>query len=242
MAYSFSENTSYGRARRYTAQVIGGLKARKELAGQVDAWTTFKARIIHERQLRELADDAVLEASTLGRVEDAQFDVDLGSVSSHAFLAAGKDAKATPYDELFGKDDAKRVKAFGIVRAAEAGRRIVKDGRRLEVPNLVPQLDQLDATTARLQAAATGVEAAKDALFGPRRVKKVLIADLNHLIATTEAAILTAFPGRDDLVSAITRPWFERKGKKTPGTDADAPTPDPLDPGLEDDGEDDAPT
>jgi len=246
MAYQFPDKTSFPRLRDYTAQVIGGCKARPDQLGtQVASWQATKVRVVELRSQREGANDAALEASTGARVEDVQFDVDLGGASAKSFELSGKDASKTPYVELFGKDDARTVKGYGPVKAVAAAGRIVKDGRRLKATEaasifaeraaeLLPALDRLEASTGRLGAAATRVADAKDALFAPRQAKKKLVADLNALIAVTEAAILTAFPGRDDIVSAILLPWFERRAPKPKAGVAKPPSPDPLAPDLED--------
>ncbi len=67
------------------------------------------------------------------------------------------------------------------------------------------------------------MDTAEDARFEPRQAKKKLVRDLNQLIAVTEAAVLTAFAGRSDLVSAILTPWFERRRGASASTTAGEP-------------------
>jgi len=235
MSYRFELNTSYQRLRRYGAQVSGGLRARKVFDPHATSWAQMKQRIKREREQREEADDAVLEASTVTRVEDADNDAALTAVSGRSWELSNKEASADPHATLF-KIPAKRIKSFGAARAVEESSRIVRDGRRFAELDFEKTLDGLETTSARLATAFQAFEAADDALFDPRRAKKALIRDINALIAVTEAAILTAFPGRDDIVSAILQPWFERKAKrKTAGAGTEGTTEnDPLVPDIDD--------
>lgn len=232
MSYRFPVDVSYNRLRRYCAQVGGGLHARPKLAQHVEPWRQMKSRVRAERDAREDADDAVLEASTATRVEDVDNDVSLTAASSKSWDLSNKNPEQDPHATLF-VIDAKRIKSFGPARAMEEARRIVKDGRRLvEAEALDGVLTALEGTTERLGNAFQAYQTAEDALFLPRQAKKKLSRDLNDLIAVTEAAILTAFPGRDDLVSAVLLPWFERsKRRKTADPEVG---PDPLTPDIDD--------
>jgi len=235
MSYRFESGTSYTRLRRYAAQAIGGLKARKVFEPIVTTWFALKQRIAKEREVREQADDAVLEASTAARVEDADNDNALTDVSAKSWELSDKDASKDPHATLFGKLPAKRVKGFGPGRALEESDRIVKDGRRFSEHDFGTTLDTLEGTSRGLDLAYKAFEATEDGLFEPRKTKKALIRAVNDLIAITEAAILTQFPGRDDIVSAILKPWFERKQSGTSkGTAGEDPTLDPLTPDVDD--------
>ncbi|MCC6622981.1 MAG: hypothetical protein IT385_17110 [Deltaproteobacteria bacterium] len=234
MSYKVNPSTSYGRMRRYVAQVIGGLESREATRARVDAWRALQQEVIAERGTREAADDVLLAAAARARVEDAEWDAALGATSSRAYELAKKDAGADPYATLFGKIDAKRARSMGLAKATAVGRAVVKDGRRLGVTELGAELETLEAATTRLEEAQRAVESAEDALFTPRLAKKKLVRKLNELIAVTEAAILTAFPGRDEIVSAILIPWFERRS----GRGSAQPEPDPLVPDLDDEDED----
>ena len=233
MAYAFIVTTSYGRLRQYTAQVEGGLRARaKDLAPHAPAWSAMKDRIVAERAERELADDAALQATARARVEDADFDSALGDVSSKSYELADKQADQEPYVTLFGKIPAKRAKGFGPAKATEVGARILKDGPRFGHAELDAPLAALATATSALSDAKKAIDEADDALFTPRQKKKKLVTALNTLIAVTEAAILSAFPGRDDIVGAILLPWFERKNKK--GGADETGEADPLTPDIGD--------
>lgn len=236
MSYKFKTTTSYGRLRRYAAQVIGGLEAREATRPSASAWREIQAGITQERTTREAADDVLLAASARARLEDAEWDEALLRTSSRTYELARKDASAEPYATLFGRVDAKRARAFGLAKATVVGQAVVKDGRRLDAPELGAVLDQLEVATRRLDEARALVEGAEDALFQPRMAKKKLVRQINDLIAVTEAAVLTAFPGRDDIVAAILLPWFERRSSRK-ATSAD-PEPDPLVPDLDDEDED----
>jgi len=178
----------------------------------------------------------VLEASTGARVEDADNDVSLTAASGRSWELSNKDPERDPHATLF-VIEARRIKSFGPARAIEEARRIIKDGRRLsDAQELESVLNSLEGTTDRLAAAFERYQSAEDALFHPRQAKKKLVRDLNDLVAVTEAAILTAFPGRDDLVSAILLPWFERSRRKKAAGPAREPVPDldPLTPDIDD--------
>ncbi|MEZ4267530.1 MAG: hypothetical protein R3F39_14220 [Myxococcota bacterium] len=241
MAYQFEVTTGYGRLRRYASQVLGGVGARGALAGSGDDWRAMLGRIVAERASREAADDGVLMAGAVARVADVDFDASIGEVSGVSWLLAGKKPEGEPYLTLFGRIDAKRARGLGLAKASAVGERVVRDGRRLGVEGLAGALDGLDAATGALTAARTGVDTAEDALFEPRQAKKKLVRDLNQLIAVTEAAVLTAFPGRSDLVSAILTPWFERRrgaaASATAGEPGDAELEGPGD--ADDDGDED---
>ncbi|HRE90154.1 MAG TPA: hypothetical protein PK095_13555, partial [Myxococcota bacterium] len=201
-----------------------------ELAGPI---RELRARIEAERSAREAADDALLAASARLRVDDSDWDQALQLVSARAYELAGKKADAEPYATLFGRVDAKRARSFGAAKAQVVGLAVVKDGRRLdEAEALSETLDQLEAATAKLSASKATYDEADDALFLPRQAKKKLIGKLNEAIAVAEAGILTAFPGRGDLVNAILTPWFERRTRPKAGSEPDDDAPDT--PELED--------
>jgi hypothetical protein len=240
VAYQFEVTTGYGRLRRYASQVLGGVGAREVLSGSAGDWKGMLARIVDERGAREGADDGVLMAGAVARVADVEFDASIGEVSGVAWLLAGKQVEGEPYQTLFGRIDAKRARGLGLAKAGAVGERVVRDGRRLEVAGLDASLTALETATGALTDARSAVEAAEDQLFAPRQAKKKLVRDLNQLIAVTEAAVLTAFPGRSDLVSAILMPWFERRRSAGAGAgdggagDSGSAGPDGGDDGDED--------
>jgi len=239
MSYSFKGNVGYGRLRRYATQVIGGLEARPQTQALAPPFRKIRDAITAARAEREAADDQVLIATARLRVEDSDWDQAIGKVSARAYELAGKVAQNDPYATLFGKVDARRAKSLGSAKAVAVGQSVVRDGRRLVdegQPELGPPVEELAGATERLVAARASFDEADDALFAPRRAKKKLLAELNQLIAITEAGILGAFPGRSDIVGAILLPWFERRraGKSVEDADADAPD---IDDESDDDGD-----
>lgn len=237
MSYKFKTSTSFGRGRRYLSQCIGGVEARPQTAHLAPPLKALRDEFVAQRAAREAVDDVVLVATARLRVEDVEWDKALGQVSSRSYLLSGKDADTDPYATLFGKVDAKRARGFGAAKAVIVGESVVRDGRRLDA-DLGTELSQLETATTRLNEAKRLYDEADDALFVPRQSKKKLIGKLNDLIAVTEAGILTAFPGRDDIVSAILTPWFARRSGKSSADSSDEPvTPDLDDEG--DDGDDD---
>lgn len=224
MSYKFDANNSYGRLRQYTSQVIGGLEARPQTATLSTPFRELRKAISDARAAREEVDDAVLAASARLRVNDADWDQAILAVSARAFELARKRADADPYATLFGRIDAKRARSLGAAKAQIVGQSVVRDGRRLDqAGELQAVLDALDAATVKLSETKAAYDEADDALFAPRRSKKKLVSRLNDAIAVAEAGILTAFPGRGDLVSAILLPWFERRGPKTRNEAGDGP-------------------
>lgn len=239
MSYNFKGNVSYGRVRRYATQVIGGLEARPQTQGLAPPFRKIRDAITAARTEREAADDLVLIATARLRVEDSDWDLALGKVSARAYELAGKVAQNDPYATLFGKVDARRAKSLGSAKAVAVGQTVVRDGRRLAddgAPELSQPLEDLGSATARLLDARARFDEADDALFAPRRAKKKLLAELNQLIAITEAGILGAFPGRSDIVGAILLPWFERRRAAKSVDDADPDAPD-IDDESDDDGD-----
>lgn len=235
MAYVFGQGTSYGRLRRYTSQVIGGLEARQELATLAPEWRAMQARIVEGRAERERADDQVLFVDAKARVEDADFDRATTGLSGKSWSLSGKNKANEPHATLFGKLTAADIKRLGVVKASTEGRRLVKQSKALGNPDLEPELGAFETATEALIAVTAAIEAADDGLFAPRQAKNKLVRELNRLVAVTEANILMAFPGRRDLVSAILAPWFERRTKRTAGGGEDTePSDGPTEPILED--------
>jgi hypothetical protein len=237
MAYKFRTSTSFGRARRYLSQCIGGVEARPQTAHLSPPLKALRDEFVAQRAARESVDDLVLVTTARLRVEDVDWDNALGQVSSKSYLLSNKDADSDPYATLFGKVDAKRARGFGAAKAVIVGETVVRDGRRLDA-DLEAELNQLEVATNRLSEAKRLFDEADDALFVPRQSKKKLINKLNDLIAVTEAGILTAFPGRDDIVSAILTPWFARRYGKSSADSGEPEIPDLDDEG--DEADDDA--
>lgn len=212
MSYKFGPAVSYGRLRHYCSQVVGGLEARPQTAALAGPFRMIRSEVESEREARERADDEVLGSSARLRVNDADWDQALQMLSARSFELAKKKADADPYAALFGRVDAKRARSFGAAKSQVVGVSVVKDGRRLEQAEaMATELDALEAATAALSASKAAYDEADDKLFVHRQAKKKLVGRLNEAIAVAEAGILTAFPGRGDLVSAILTPWFERR-------------------------------
>lgn len=234
MSYKFGPGVSYGRLRHYCSQVVGGLEARPQTAALAGPFRVIRGEVESERAARERADDEVLGHSARLRVDDVDWDQALQALSARSFELAKKKADADPYAALFGRVDAKRARSFGAAKAQVVGVSVVKDGRRLEeADGMATELDVLESATAVLTASKAAYDEADDKLFVHRQAKKKLVGRLNDAIAVAEAGILTAFPGRGDLVSAILTPWFERRTPKGRSEDDGA---DPGDvPDVDDD-------
>lgn len=164
----------------------------------------------------EAAADVLVRALTINRVTDASYT----ECSGIAYLLAGKKPKNEPYASVM-RVPAKRATKLGHVKATELGDRVLAEVTRSEQPTLTAWATTFAPANAALKASSTAMEAAEDALDDPRFQKRALICQLNTLIATTEAAILTAHPGSGSLADAILVPsWARRDGTQKADDDA----------------------
>lgn len=227
MAHTLDLTTSHARLRSYCVQVEAGLSAVSELAARADDWRASKQAVVEHRALAESGGDALVMARAVNRVRDASWDAHYTEGSGLAFLLSGKKADNEPYASVF-RVPARRATSLGHLKATDIGKRALAEAKRVGDPQLDAWAERFAAVNAALAESGRAMEAAEDALDDPRYGKRAIVRKMNALIATTEAFILTQFPGRSALAEAILVPAWERRGGKA-ATDAEPDEPE-LDP------------
>jgi len=218
MAYSFEVTTSLGRVRSYCVQVVAGLEATGGLDDKIGEWSALKQNVAERRTSSEAATDLLTHTQTVNRVKDTSWDTSYTEGSGIAYLLAGKKKKNEPYATVM-RVPASRATKFGHAKATVVGDRVLKEVTRIKKPTLTAWADAFAPANDALKASGKAMEAAEDALDDPRFEKRALVRQLNTLIATTEAAILTVYPGRGSLADAILVPSWARRDTAKNGAD-----------------------
>jgi len=221
MAHTLSPSTSHARLRSYCVQVEAGLEAVPELAGQAEAWRSVREEVVAHRAVAEAGNDGLVKARAVHRVHDTTWDARYTEGSGLAYLLANKDAKKEPYATVF-RVTARRATALGHTKSTAVGARALAEAQRAGRPELDLWAGRFADANAALEASGRAMEAAEEALDDPRFGKRALVRRLNALVATTEAQILTTFPGATTLSEAILVPSWERKRSRRAEDDADA--------------------
>jgi len=218
--------------RLLCVQVEAGLEAVDELKAKAADWRALAGEVVAHRAQAEAGNDTLTKARAVNRVRDAAWDASYTEGAGLAYLLAGKKAAAEPYATVF-RVPARRATGLGHVKATEVGERAVAEAKRAGLPELDAWATRFAPLNAALVASGRAMEAAEDALDDPRFGKRALVRKVNTLLATTEAFILTQFPGRGALAEAILMPSWERRGGRAEADD---------EPGDGGGGDDDAPT
>ena len=219
-SYELPETASLEMMIEHCTSVIAGLEAVDELAPLAAPWVERRARLRHARDERDADRDAVTAASAKVRVADARWDGSVVGLSGIAFLAAGKDAKASPYAPLFGAVRAVDAVKLGAAKEAAFGAQLAKRARELNHPQLAGALAELEARNASLAMAAAARAEATSAVQLHAIKRGKLVDDLNALVAVTEVGILTAFPGRKELTRAVLARQVEKRSSAAEAEDA----------------------
>lgn len=206
MSYSLPEAITFEGMIDYATGVAAGLKAVPELAPLAADWTAARQARRAERDARDDARASVLEASAVVRVRDAAWDAAVKKLSGEAFLVAGKDAGQSPYAPLFGTIKATDATRLGPAKAASFGATLLAKAKELATPALGGTVQALAKENAALSDAAGVRATARDEASVHELKRQKAREALELLIATTEVGILTAFPGRRDLVRALLAP------------------------------------
>lgn len=214
MSYAQPSDASLESVIDYVVGVIAVLQATPELAALAPPWHKLRDNLLKARDDRDQKRWKLLGAQRKVGVLDVKWDAAVGDLSGRAFLAAGKDAKAHPYADLFSPLVADDLKRLGPVRAAAAEEVIQAKGKALAHPDLTKSLDGLDKATVALTAADTERTAALQVVLvlDIERTKQIAAVDL--LVATTEIGVLTAFPGQREIVRAVLAPAKAEKKAK----------------------------
>lgn len=240
MAQTLSPMTSHARLRAYCVQVESSLEAVPELAARAADWKAMRHEVTAHRALAEDGNDGLAKARAVNRVRDAAWDASYREGSSLAYFEAGKRSDAEPYATLF-RVPARKAISLGHAKATEVGRRVLAEARRyVGSPALQDWAERFAAANAALVASGKAMDEAADALDDPRFGKRALVRKLNTLVATTEAFVLTTFPGRSALADAILVPAWARGGGRDSDAADDPDGADDLDGADVTDGADDA--
>lgn len=206
MAYKQHENAALETLIDYSAAVQAALQALDPASSLAEPWQALRAKLKGERDQRDDDRFAVLCASSIVRLRDAEFDKALGDVSGMAFLAAGKQADAEPYASLFGTTKAAEVRALGPDAAVTFAEGLLQKAQAQNTPMLAEPLQKLHHATAHLGPAGHERTAAEQKSAVHEVVRKQALAATEALTATTQATLLAQWPGRDDLVRACLAP------------------------------------
>jgi len=206
MSYSLPEAITFEGMIDYATGVAAGLKAVPEIAPLAADWAAARQARRAERDARDDARALAVEATAVVRVRDAAWDDAVKKLSGEAFLAAGKDAGRSPYAPLFGTIKATDATRLGPAKASSFGATLLAKANELATPSLAGAVQALTKENAALGEAGAARAAARDGASVHEVKRQKAREALELLIATTEVGILTAFPGRRDLVRAILAP------------------------------------
>jgi hypothetical protein len=230
MSYHIDSGSSLERLIEYSVGVEAGLEAHEGLADHGTTWRNRRGVLRDLRDARDEARYAWVRAASKLKVIDVDWDAIVIDLSGRAYLAAGKDAAAEPYRTLFGSVKASDAVKLGPAKATAFGDRLVARATELGHADLAPTVGQLKAQNVALTTSGQARDAAREAALLHDLRRRKAIDELMTLIAETEVAILTAFPGRRDLVRAILAPTTpsRRSGSAEPDSpdvddDPDAP-------------------
>jgi len=230
MSYHIDTGSSLERLIEYSVGVEAGLEAHAELAAHGTTWRERRALLRGLRDARDEARYAWVRAASKLKVVDVDWDAIVTDLSGRAYLAAGKDAAADPYLTLFGTVKASDAVKLGPAKATAFGERVVARATELGHADLGGTVERLKAQNIALTTSGQARDAAREAALLHDLRRRKAIDDLTTLVAETEVAILTAFPGRRDLVRAILAPTTpSRRGSSADpgGPEVDVDTPEP---------------
>jgi hypothetical protein len=202
MAYTIPKTSSLDFLMVYVSGAAAAAEALglTALAGALDA--LYRAL----RQARDARDDdrrLFARTSAHVRVADAAWDRIVGDLSSNAFLLAGKKADQEPYAVLFGGVAAKDAQQMGPDKAGPWGDKLLEKVKALG--NAV--LDALAALLLPAQQTLLAKDKERDAaevkLAGHSVERVKWVQKVQHAVDAAEVEILTAHPGRKDLVRAV---------------------------------------
>ena len=198
MSYPQRPSASLEALIDYVVSVIAGLEA-IGLDVLAAPWLALLQTLRSNRDSRDDARFALLRAQRKFNVRDAQWDEAISDLSGRAYLAAGKDAKALPYQALFGGVTANDARNLGPAKAAAVADVVLAKGAQLAHPDLATSLQRLQDATASLNSAADLRSQTRIAVATHAVVRIQRLADVDTAVGIAEAGILSAFPGRRDL-------------------------------------------
>jgi hypothetical protein len=230
MSYHIDTGSSLERLIEYSVGVEAGLEAHAELAAHGTTWRERRALLRGLRDARDEARYAWVRAASKLKVVDVDWDAIVTDLSGRAYLAAGKDAAADPYLTLFGTVKASDAVKLGPAKATAFGERLVTRATELGHADLGGTVERLKAQNVALTTNGQARDAAREAALLHDLRRRKAIDDLTTLVAETEVAILTAFPGRRDLVRAILAPTTPSRRSSSAEPDSPEVDVDPVTP------------
>jgi hypothetical protein len=225
MAYDIRDSASLEFLREYVQGVAAGLEAYDEVAAQAAAWLTFFDKLTAARDSRDSA--RFLRVRTIRRynVLKAKFLGEVTELSGHAYLLSGKDATKPPYATIFKGRKAEDLKPLGFNNLKDQATALFAAAESANVAVLGPALTDLRASFDRVIAAGEAKKAARLALIAHETTRASLVVACEELGDTTEAAILGALPGRNDLVRLILSPSLDTSPADKKENEDPAPQP-----------------
>lgn len=207
MSYQLNPTSSIEAMTDYAVAARAGLAVPGEgLEDLAVPFTDFIGRARVARDARDDARHAWIGLVAVYRARDFRWDGKIVALSAEAYHAAGKNADADPYAPLFGTLKAGDARHLGAARATAFGALVVKKANAIGHPALATSTAALADANDALALAHTQKVEAYDALRLHALTRTRLLGELHALIATTEAAILTRFPGDRDRVRATLAP------------------------------------
>lgn len=206
MSYRMPASASLDHLIDHAVGVIAAVQATDEFSGNAQMWLDLRAKLLAARDHRDGLRWALAGAQRKVDYRDVRWDAAILDLSGRAFLAAGKDAAASPYADLFGAISGAGLRNLGPVRATAAAQVILTKGAALDHPDLKDSLATLAAATHALQAADEERTLQRNQVLALDIARAQLVDAVEHATAATEVAILTQAPGRRDLVRALLAP------------------------------------
>jgi len=206
MSYTLDPKSSIEALLDYVAGAAAAVQALPATAHLVEPFLVVRKDLQDARDKRDEARFAHKCASAVVRVHDALWDEAILTLSGEAFLAAGKDAKASPYAPLFGTMKASEAQELGPAKALVFGGSVVSKARELAHPRLEAATAALAKAGQDLQQAASARDTAREQAELHELRRSRLVYGVEIAVAHCEVEILQRFPGRRDLVRAMLAP------------------------------------
>ena len=202
MPYAIPDSASLEWLLDYVVGAEAALGALPITAPHAVPWTAFRATLRTARDKRDDDRFALKAASAKARVADAEWDRALIALSGEAYHLAGKKADDAPYVGLFGGMKASEATGLGAFKATAFGTALLHKVAALGDPRLASVASDFAAAQAQLSAATGARIAAEGQAQAHATHRHTHLDALDELLAHSEVAILTAAPGRHDLLKA----------------------------------------
>lgn len=225
MSYRISSKITLEKLEDYITSAGAALHASKQTRDLAPEWFALLEEADKAAADRKQSHRKTTIARAVVRVADVEWDSTIEKVSDEAWLLSEKDRKKPPYEPLFGKLTASRVKKFGMQKAVAFGEDFVKRLEAQEHPKLLPFVGDVRQANEGLKAAeANRKEASREERMHdfPRLG---LVDRTQALVNKTEIALLSRFPGNRELVRAILSPTSATRRRRRAAAEQTAQTP-----------------